>query len=362
MDSKELKERFANSFRKHAVLDYKVEDWDYVLDNALYVPVEYLKTSLNYQKEYMLCFCDDYIDLSVIIYENSKPICAWPINILKMNEQWRFSTNEKEILPPIFIHGIQDNEKKKIFEDCLSAIENTQEYLNDCGLYIDSWSTKYSLFEPMKMNGNIQWFRRCMENGGESDTICEMYVDLSQSIEAIHGGLRRRYKSFLNKSKDLWNVEIITNVSDDEIEYFRQKHIEVAGRETRSLESWKKQQQSVNQGNGFIIKLKDNNNGFVGESLFEISRDEGLYSVGVYDRTLYEQPVSHMVQWEAIKYMKQIGLKYYKIGQRFYSGKTLNQRVPTDKELSISYFKEGFMSQMDIALIIKNSFKKVDLE
>ena len=92
----------------------------------------------------------------------------------------------------------------------------------------------------------------------------------------------------------------------------------------------------------------------IGGGLFSVSRDEGSYSVGVYDRSLFDKPVSHLVQWEAIKHMKAVGLKWYYIGQRFYSGDIVQ---PTAKEMEISYFKEGFSSNVFVNMTLKSVIK-----
>jgi UDP-N-acetyl-D-mannosaminuronate dehydrogenase len=44
-----------------------------------------------------------------------------------------------------------------------------------------------------------------------------------------------------------------------------------------------------------------------------------------------------------VDYMKKIGLEKYKIGIRYFSNQ---QKLATEKELSISHFKEGFSNRM----------------
>jgi len=73
--------------------------------------------------------------------------------------------------------------------------------------------------------------------------------------------------------------------------------------------------------------------------LFICSRDEGVYAVAAYDRALFDKPLGHVVQFRAIQEMKRRECRWYFIGRRFYPGE---QPVPSNKELSISYFKEGF--------------------
>ena len=331
------------------------ERWDDTLKKCSYVPVEYTYHSLAYQEEYIRQIYNIIINMSVIVAQNGEDICLWPVTCVINDSYCWFSTNEKEVCPPIFVSGITHKVKNHVINDAMEAIKRVYDYLLQKGFILKPWQSRCNLLIEQRDSGVNEWYRRCKEEGGETDVITNLYVDLGMDLELIHSNIRKHYKALINKADRLWNSEVLVYMNDEEIELFRNKHIEVAGRETRSHETWLCQQKSVNSGNGFVIKLTDRLSGqMVGESLFEISRDEGLYSVGVYDRDLYDEPVSHIVQWKAIEYMKQIGLKKYRIGQRFYSGKGMHIIEPTEKELSISYFKEGFATEHVHTLIVTN--------
>ena len=66
---------------------------------------------------------------------------------------------------------------------------------------------------------------------------------------------------------------------------------------------------------------------------------------------MFDKPVSHVVQWAAIKHLKDMGIKWHYIGQRFYMG---DESKPSNKELQIAYFKEGFATNVILRLLIKN--------
>lgn len=87
----------------------------------------------------------------------------------------------------------------------------------------------------------------------------------------------------------------------------------------------------------------------IGAAFYEFSRDEAVYSVAAYRRDLFDQPVSHAVHNRAIQHMQELGLKWYHIGMRAYSGDMIK---PTDKELSISYFKEGLATHAFFRMIL----------
>lgn len=198
----------------------------------------------------------------------------------------------------------------------------------------------------------MAWQRDLLEWGGVARPINELYLDLSLELPQIHSLLRKSFRSLINEGEHLWQVEIHPEVSHALFNEFRLLHKQVSGRVTRSQETWDLQEKAVNANEAVLFTSRDASGKLVGASLFSMSHDEAVYGVGVYDRSLFDKPISHVLQWEAIKYLKSQGIKWYKIGRRFYPADQ-----PTDKELNISYFKEGFASHMLTELIIDNQMK-----
>ena len=104
----------------------------------------------------------------------------------------------------------------------------------------------------------------------------------------------------------------------------------------------------MGEGGAFLVMLRENDGRLIGGGCFQYSKDEGLYAVGAYDRSLFDEPVSHIVQITAIEHLLRLGLKRYRLGRRPYPG---DPDHPQDKDLSIGYFKEGFATHMSIELM-----------
>ena len=81
----------------------------------------------------------------------------------------------------------------------------------------------------------------------------------------------------------------------------------------------------------------------VGGGLFACTRDEAAYSVAAYDRELFDKPLGHVVQFTAIKALKERGIRWYRIGARPFVG---DAPAPSEKELAIADFKHGFASHL----------------
>ena len=121
---------------------------------------------------------------------------------------------------------------------------------------------------------------------------------------------------------------------------FKQLHYIAAGnRQTRSDKSWDVQFSQILDGNAFLVALHDQQRRMVGGGFFTFTIDQGMYSVAAYDRSKFDKPLGHLVQWLAIKEFKRLGMKSYILGDRPYPSDT---PTPTDKEINIGLFKEGF--------------------
>lgn len=345
--------------------------WNDVLKNIRYVPVVYTPAVLKYQACYLRCFVKKLIDLSVVIYYAGKPIGIWPIFLKIDDEEVILITNEEgTVYKPLFINSNTAKFSKKMYEVCLTCLSKMymliKEYIvpmyvlgrGEIGkeqgrlLMHPYWEGTHLFF----MNEVDEWYRKCMGNNATATVRHELYVDLAKDYDEIKKNIRKSFKSLVNLGERLWDVKVYDEIEDAVFEEYRQLHYQVSGRITRSLETWELQKQAINNHDAFLVALYDENHVLVGGGLFEISKDEAVYGVGVYKRELFDKPLGHVVQMQAIQHMQKLGLKWYKIGCRPYKGDSV---MPTDKECDIGYFKEGFATHMFLRVLTKCNFNSI---
>ena len=329
------------------------ECWEDILMKTEYVPNDYMRSSLEYQKTYMECFTDYIIDLSLFIKDKDGLfIGVWPLSIKKKDNTWEFCTNQGPVLPPLFIRSVAEKEKRIIDQDCINLINEMYRRIVPSIQIKDTWMSRY-LSLPILMNNNETiWWRLCCEGG--CTAICEtmLYMDLTKTKEELFHSLRKKYRQYINKGEREWKITVHDKVTDEMWSNYRRMHAEVSGRVTRSIESWDIEKESINNGNAFYVESTDKDGEFIGGGYFEFSKDECLSAVGVYDRSQFNLPVSHVINWRAICHMQELGLKQFVFGRRFWPGD--NPR-PTEKELQIAYFKEGFAKDYILKLILNNT-------
>jgi len=305
---------------KDVLLD--CSDWDSVLNKASNVLVFYLKSSVTYYVEYF-----GGKNLSFILYENNQAVGIFPLFIYKNQMDWTISGDGVNLIKPLFIDSISKKTKKRLEKTIIEIIE---EIANNLEI------KKIQLFDDGI--GLSSWYLLWLERANKNFLTHQLAINLQRSIEEIKLDFRKSYKPLVNKALKEWDIFICKDNLNENFEAFRLLHLGVAGRETRSRKSWQIQQQQIENNEAFLVMVK-NNNALVGAGFFTYTKDIGSYSVGAYKRELFDKPIGHGVQMKAIEMLKEKGCKKYLIGQKMIS---LDKNKPTDKELSISHFKEGF--------------------
>jgi hypothetical protein len=186
---------------------------------------------------------------------------------------------------------------------------------------------------------------RCLlDAGGKATARFSQIINLLVPETQLRSQLRKSYKSLLNWGAKNLALRILdhSNVTAEAMEQFRQLHIEVAGRETRSKASWDLQLEMIRQREAFML-LGDLEGQLVTAALFIHSPKYCFYGVSASKRELFEKPLGHIVLWTAILQAKKIGCQFFETGEQLFpqQGATL----PTPKELNISGFKKGFAGE-----------------
>lgn len=131
------------------------------------------------------------------------------------------------------------------------------------------------------------------------------------------------------------------NEAANKFDEFRNLHLEVAGRVTRSLETWNIQRAQLLNGFAKLICIFLEGN-LVGCSYISCNRSSALYAVGVYRRDLSHLHLGHLAQWCAIEELNKVGIFKYRLG---HLDSSLDKPIST-KEISIGQFKKGFANQI----------------
>lgn len=301
-----------------------------------YLPVSYLSGVIDYQLAYWLGNEVAITDLSLLLFHDNRPCGLWPLSISSYPDGWRIGSSGGPVEPPLFVSRLAARSARAMTAKCL---EVASQLAHDQA--IACWESAQSFAGDLGLG---EWHDRAMRQGANCRLQHEMYVDLSQGLTSIKSNFRKSYKALIGSGTRLWEISILDEDGKSIWDEYRKLHFAVTGRITRSQESWDRQYQAICDGQSFLVYLRNKETGrMVGGGLFYITKDEGLYAVGAYDRDLFGKPLGHVVQYRAIEEMKNRGVRWYKLGARPYP---TDDPAPSEKELTIADFKQGFASHL----------------
>ena len=310
-----------------------LEKWQNVLNNTNNNPSNF--HLLSKVKYYVSCFSKyNAINLSLILYENSRAVGIMPLMAHKnIKNKWVLTSNGIEIVEPIFNKDLGNSSRKKFEKKILNMIIDLSKKLkiNKC---------KFVNMEYFKLS---EWYTGLLGLAEETFTTYHLLVNLSLSIEQIRSSFRKRFKSSINQGFREWKIQVHEKISQEKFDDCRLLHRRVAKKTTRPIESWNIQKQEIDAGLSFMVTASDLKDKIVGAGLFNCSTKIGYYESGAYQRELFDKPLAHPIQMKAIETLKKKGFNWYEIGQKYLR---IDKISPTEKELSISHFKEGFATNV----------------
>ncbi|MGZ9710863.1 FemAB family protein [Glaciimonas sp. GNP009] len=296
---------------------------------------------IDYQHAYMRSAGLCIVDMSLVLLNDGKPCAIWPLTLTLDDISGKLSSLGAPVRPPAFVTNLSPRTVKKMTASALRFVLAIQKAISQETVHTEEPIT------PNAITGLSEWHQQWMSIGASVAVKHDLYVDLRLSLDEIRANFRKSYRSLISSGQKKWTVDAMDNTCSniDVWAEFKSLHRQVAGRVTRNDETWALQFQMIVQGEAILITLRDpaSQNRMIGAGFFQLTRDEGLYSVAVYDRELFDQPIGHVVHQRAIELMKQRGLRWYRIGERCFPS---DCPKPSDKEIDISFFKQGFASNL----------------
>ena len=308
-----------------------IHSWQSVLDQSDVNPFyNHLFSTIEYYVSYMSEHKS--ANVSFVVYSDKEAVGILPLMVHQdEHRKWVLSSNSVEVVEPIFVPTLARKVKKKIerqMAECIYALSK----------FLEIESCQFTNLEYSQLS---DWYLFWAEKSNEIHSTHHLLVDLSLPLEEIRLNFRKSYRPLVTKGLREWKVEVHESLSDETFKRFRLLHAEVSGRSTRVIESWNEQKKQIDSLEAFLVTVSDGQNQMIGAGFFVYASYQGLYGVGAYKRELFDKPISHVVQMKAIETLKKNGVLWYEIGQKHLKA---DKTSPSDKELSISYFKEGFAS------------------
>ena len=171
-------------------------------------------------------------------------------------------------------------------------------------------------------------------------------LDLSLPEARLRAGLRDSYRSLINWGIREMRFDIQRGPGFDRqaLARFHAFHATVAGRETRTQETWDIQGEMIAGDRAELALGFLDGSGLVAGLLLFDWGSTTVYASAVYDRALFDKPLAHAGLFAAILRAKARGQQHFLMGEIPPAGSA------SDKEVSIGFFKAGFTDRAGFAI------------
>ena len=177
---------------------------------------------------------------------------------------------------------------------------------------------------------------------GFSDiSLATRVLDLGPHEEALLRDMRKGHRADINRAGKLLQAEVLDQhtVTLDKFEEYRHLHAKAAGRVTRPLETFQLMHDWIRQGLAILCRATLENR-LVGAALISVFKDGAYYSSSCEDPEYNHLPIGHILQWEAIRWLKLHGVRRYEMGLQVFGSQA--HMTVSEKETKIAFFKRGF--------------------
>ncbi len=313
--------------------DFSSEDSDKLEKSHLYSLVlkeRYYPISNVYYNEY---FNGEFSNHSFVIFKNDVPLML--VYAFCKDEHFSFFNT------PIRIYvdnTINADDTSKLYMYFYKTLKDYIKAHNFSSLIYVNNDFVTSLFYGNIKNVELQY---------------EATIDLSFSENLIKQNIRKSYKSLVNWGQRELDCKLFDseNITEQIFNDFKNFHILVSGRKTRSDKTWDIQLETIKEGHGYLL-MSYYEGKLVSSNYVEHGTEEALYGVGVYDRDLMynKLALAHYPLLYSIYHAKKISLK------RFNLGAISHKEMEVVKNLNIFKFKRGFATEVSINNIVTLEF------
>ena len=238
---------------------------------------------------------------------------------------------------PTFLDTLTAQRRAKLEKFIFAYIDELAEKLNVKRIRLRDTPIRPGFYhrKPPPINFLIKYdFIDC------SGTTC--ILDLRRDDRETLNSMRKGHRYDIKRGRGIYNVRAHhkESATEDIFDKYRQLHYKASGRATRSKETFDLMRRMAMNGHAVLFSAEDEQEIrmfillllFKGSAYYGSEADDPDY--------ITEIPIGHMLQWNAINWLKERDFKLYDLGVQHFSHQIFS--LPSKKEMSISLFKRGF--------------------
>jgi Acetyltransferase (GNAT) domain len=329
-----------NKFEVIPLTTDRYADWDAFClkspDAWYWHTTQWLEYSLHYRPELQprsesfLCLLNGEIaalcPLITETYANGEPMTE-------------FSFGGDAVPAPAFAEELSHKDRKAVVKLVFAHIDARAEAQR-----VGRASFRVSSVAPSFWSYQFPQANPLVRLGFNDISLVTQVLDLEGDEPQLLRDMRKGHRADIARAAKLMQAEVLDqmNITQQRFDSYRLLHHKAAGRVTRPLETFQMMLEWIRAGQAILcaatLEGRD-----VGFALVSVYKDGAYYSSSCEDPEYNDLPIGHLLQWRAMQWLKQHGIRRYEIGVQPFSDQV---HSPTsEKELKIGFFKRGFGGQ-----------------
>ena len=294
--------------------------------------------------EYQIAYSEDRLkdDLSFVALDAGGSVAAICPLYLEQYESTKRLSYRGEYLEslraPLVASGVSPNSRDKIRHALFYEIDR---------IALTTGAAKCNfIIDPLCGDSQTEGYNYLTRYGYLDASLTTILIDLGKNTSDLWKELRASYKALINKSERIYKVFTMDagSVTREQFDAYVEVHHKAAGRITRPQRTFDIQYEMLKNDQACLFGV-EMNSAWAGFAYFLHSKHSAYYGSGAEDPTLViETPLGPVMQWAAIKYYAQTGLKYFELDNQYFGPQLFE--CPSAKDMSISFFKKGFGGSM----------------
>jgi len=278
--------------------------------------------------------------MSFAVKNNNEIIAICPLIMNNLSGKNVFTyDNEVPGETPALKNTLPLRQKNKLYQVIFNHIDQLAKANNvhSCLMKINPIASAFTF-----LHGSRFQYNYLMRFGFFNTSLNTQIIDLSKSLEQLMFEMRESHRYDIKRGDAIYTTTIFDSntITKEIFDQYREMHHKAAGRITRPLETFEMMYQMIKNKKA-ILCVTEHNQKTIGCAYVNTYKAGAFYSSSSDDPDVCTPvPVSHCIQWNIIKWLKNNGFVYYEIGLQQFSDQLYNH--PSKKDISISKFKRGF--------------------
>lgn len=322
--------------KKIKFTEIEKEDWDFYIDSINIYSPHYSSWLIEYYIKF-----GNITNLSYILLDGTTCLAVVPLALSS-----KYLSFGQTYCPSPFVNkNLKESYRRKLYK---YIFEDIDDCIKNAGIQRYLFSTHpFQGFNAQKKYLDLNNYFELIKYATTTKIVNTLILDLSKTKDQLNNGLSKYHRKNIKKveNKKVRFRIINSNNSLEDINKtfydYKNEHLNSAGKITRPDETWEHMKNCIMNDKADLFFIEKDN---VRISYLFCGKNKyfafGWSQVNI-DKFEKEFMPRHYLEWMAIQYYKEQKINFYELGERYYD---IIKNEYSEKELSISYFKEKFGS------------------